>query len=114
MPPVEHFNRQEFQEALRRAADRAAIELTDLHSEQLEAYYRLPTHGKRRINLTALPMDEISGNAIERLLVEPLAAAQHFSRDNVYWMDLGSGGGSPAIPLKVVRPSAVLTMIEAR
>jgi 16S rRNA (guanine527-N7)-methyltransferase len=29
-------------------------------------------------------------------------------------MDLGSGGGSPAIPLKIVRPQLALTMVEAR
>ncbi|MEO8258513.1 MAG: RsmG family class I SAM-dependent methyltransferase, partial [Acidobacteriota bacterium] len=30
------------------------------------------------------------------------------------WIDLGSGGGSPAIPLKIVRPQLRLTMVEAR
>src|SRR5207302_49744 len=30
------------------------------------------------------------------------------------WMDVGSGGGSPAIPLKIAHPSARLTMVESR
>ena len=30
------------------------------------------------------------------------------------WFDLGSGGGSPAIPLKLVRPDARLTMVESK
>jgi len=30
------------------------------------------------------------------------------------WLDLGSGGGSPAIPLKVVRSKLKLTMVESK
>jgi 16S rRNA (guanine527-N7)-methyltransferase len=29
------------------------------------------------------------------------------------WFDLGSGGGSPAIPFKIAHPTARLTMVEA-
>ena len=51
---------------------------------------------------------------MDRLLIEPLAAATWIPDVPGRWMDLGSGGGSPAIPLKIVRPQLTLTMVEAR
>lgn len=34
--------------------------------------------------------------------------------DDVRWLDVGSGGGFPAIPCKIVRPDLHITMIERR
>jgi 16S rRNA (guanine527-N7)-methyltransferase len=47
-------------------------------------------------------------------LIEPVAAARYLSKDSPVWFDLGSGGGSPAIPLKLARPGGQLTMVESR
>ena len=39
----------------------------------------------------------------------------NYVRDSLLnWVDLGSGGGSPAFPLKIVRPAATLRLIETR
>ena len=47
--------------------------------------------------------------------MEPLAAAKQVSPHlPAVWFDLGSGGGSPAIPLKIARPSLKLTMVESK
>jgi 16S rRNA (guanine527-N7)-methyltransferase len=51
--------------------------------------------------------------------VEAIVAARHIEAaasdaGPIRWMDLGSGGGSPAIPLKIVRPTWYLTMVEAK
>jgi 16S rRNA (guanine527-N7)-methyltransferase len=65
----------------------------------------------RKINLTALNnVDE----AIDRLLLEPLIAARYVPATAAYLMDIGSGGGSPAIPLKLAHPGLFLTMVEAK
>jgi 16S rRNA (guanine(527)-N(7))-methyltransferase RsmG len=82
--------------------------------DQLEAYFRLLNHWNRTINLSALELDPPSDAAIDRLLLEPLTAARHVPDRPVRWFDLGSGSGSPAIPLKLARPLAGLTMVEAR
>jgi 16S rRNA (guanine527-N7)-methyltransferase len=82
--------------------------------DQLEAYYRLLSHWNRKINLTALSLEPLCDDTVDRLLIEPLAAALHVSHAPGEWFDLGSGGGSPAIPLKIVRPLLGLTMVEAR
>ena len=77
-------------------------------------YHGLLTRWNRTINLTALQLDPPSNGALDRLLIEPLAAATSIPDEPGRWIDLGSGGGSPAIPLKIVRPQLRLTMVEAR
>jgi len=82
--------------------------------EPLETYYRLLARWNEKINLTALPLRTPTDATFDRLLIEPIAAARYVPASGVVWFDLGSGGGSPAIPLKLVRPGARLTMVEAR
>ena len=82
--------------------------------EPLEAYFRLLTQWNAKINLTALPLEAPTDQTFDRLLVEPLAAARQIPDTSCAWFDLGSGGGSPAIPLKIARPSLKLTMIESK
>jgi 16S rRNA (guanine527-N7)-methyltransferase len=108
---------REFRERLKRRAKRVVADVPKGAVEALEAYYRLLAKWNVRINLTALPLDEPTDQAFDRLLIEPLAAARHVpgaERRPVAWFDLGSGGGSPAIPLKIVRPDLTLTMVESK
>jgi 16S rRNA (guanine527-N7)-methyltransferase len=82
--------------------------------EPLEIYFRLLAQWNAKINLTALPLDVPTDETFDRLLVEPLAAARQVPDRSDVWFDLGSGGGSPAIPLKIARPSLRLTMVESK
>jgi 16S rRNA (guanine527-N7)-methyltransferase len=114
----------EFRDRLARRARRAKAPLTIAMLDPLEAYYRLLTLWNSKINLTALPLDSPTDETFDRLLVEPLAAAPHLTwggrtgvrhhSDAGVWCDLGSGGGSPAIPLLIARPALKLTMIESK
>jgi 16S rRNA (guanine527-N7)-methyltransferase len=81
---------------------------------QMEGYFDLLRRWNRTINLTALPLDEFPERTIDRLFIEPLIAAQFVETGPLTWFDLGSGGGSPAIPLKIVRSASDLTMVESR
>ena len=92
----------------------AGVAVAASEIDQLEAYYRLLRRWNATINLTALLLEPLSDDALDRLFVEPLAAAKYVSEANADWVDLGSGGGSPAIPLKIMRPGLNLTMVEAR
>jgi 16S rRNA (guanine527-N7)-methyltransferase len=87
--------------------------LSEVQISRLEQYFDRLRHWNRRINLTALPLDPLEDRTIDRLFVEPLGAAR-FIGEGARWADLGSGGGSPAVPLKVACPSAHLTMVEPR
>jgi 16S rRNA (guanine527-N7)-methyltransferase len=82
--------------------------------EPLEAYFRLLAQWNATINLTALPLENPTDETFDRLLVEPLAAARYVGDESSVWFDLGSGGGSPAIPLKLARPALRLTMVESK
>jgi len=82
--------------------------------DQLCDYFGLLAKWNERLNLTALTIDPPTDEAIDRLLVEPAAAVQAVDPTAVNLIDLGSGGGSPAIPLKIVVPRLKLVMVEAK
>jgi 16S rRNA (guanine527-N7)-methyltransferase len=105
---------REFRDRVLKRAKKADVQVSNAVLEQLEAYYRLLALWNDKINLTALPLRDVTDQAVDRLLIEPLAAARYVPEEPITWFDLGSGGGSPALPLKVVRPSARLTMVESR
>lgn len=81
---------------------------------QIEQYLLLLERWNRSINLTALPLSGFPDRTLDRLIMESLVAAAHVEDSSLMWLDLGSGGGSPAIPLKIVRQRLNLTMVESR
>lgn len=86
-------------------------------SEQVDllcAYFGLLAKWNKRLNLTSLGVDPATEEAIDRLLVEPAAAVHAVAADDRTLVDLGSGGGSPAIPIKVGAPQLRLVMVEAK
>lgn len=105
---------EEFKTRLRERAERAGVALSESHESALEKYFRLLARWNSTINLTALPLDDPTSETIDRLFVEPLAALAYIEDRPQTWFDLGSGGGSPAIPLKTVRPELRLTMVESK
>jgi 16S rRNA (guanine527-N7)-methyltransferase len=103
-----------FSERLRQRAAHAGVTLDGSWIDQIETYYQLLQHWNRKINLTALPLEGMSDQAIDRLIIEPLIAAAMVKSSATTWCDLGSGGGSPAIPMRILRPLSRLTLVEAR
>jgi 16S rRNA (guanine527-N7)-methyltransferase len=91
-----------------------SAQLSDHQIEQLAQYFDILRRWNRKINLTALPLDTLEDKTIDRLLVEPLNAARFLVHSSPPWVDLGSGGGSPAVPLKILVPSVPLTMVDSR
>jgi 16S rRNA (guanine527-N7)-methyltransferase len=103
-----------FQAHLSRLAEEAHISLQEHDLDSLWRYYALLERWNRAVNLTALPLAGCPEATLRRLIVEPLKAARFVPNRPLDWFDLGSGGGSPAIPLKVVHRRPVLRMVEAR
>jgi len=91
-----------------------AVDVTAGEVTALYAYFRILAHWNSTINLTALPLDNPTDQTFDRLLIEPLVAATFVKNAAQQWLDLGSGGGSPAIPMKIAKPLLRLTMIEAK
>lgn len=104
----------EFQQQLAKRAAAARAAVTREQATQLEVYFALLKRWSARMNLTSLRLDGAPDATIDRLFIEPLAAARYVSKAPLTWVDVGSGGGSPAIPLKVLRPQARLTMVESK
>jgi 16S rRNA (guanine527-N7)-methyltransferase len=103
-----------FRELLKQRAEASHLSLNPLLEEKLSAYFQLLTHWNSRINLTSLPLAPPTPQSVDRLIIEPLAAAPLVSPSVSVWFDLGSGGGSPAIPLQLARPARKLIMVESR
>lgn len=102
-------------ERIIRRARHAGPELSDALLDGLESYYRELQRWNRKINLTAFELpDDGSDESVDRLLIEPLVAARHIPAGARSLMDIGSGGGSPAVPLKLARPELSLTMVEVK
>lgn len=105
---------REFQDKLSRRARRAGVNLGAPLAARLEAYYRLLAVWNTKINLTGLKLAECSPEAIDRLLIEPLVAARYVPASAARMLDVGSGGGSPAIPVAMAAPHLRLLMVESK
>ena len=102
---------RDFRTRLASRASRAGLFLSDDLVERLTTYYELLARWNRKINLTALDDPDA---AIDRLLLEPVIAVRHFPPHPVRLMDVGSGGGSPAIPMMLAVQGISLTMVEVK
>jgi 16S rRNA (guanine527-N7)-methyltransferase len=96
---------------LARRASKANVFIPEPLAERLVSYYELLSCWNRKINLTSI---ENVDDALDRLVLEPLVATRHVPAGAARLMDIGSGGGSPAIPLKLAMPALQLTMVEAK
>lgn len=104
----------EFTARLRLRASELGVDVPAHALEPLATYFDLLRRWNSRINLTALPLAPLTIETLDRLFLEPLAAAHQLSSELGLWYDLGSGGGSPALPLRILRRSGQLVMVEAK
>src|SRR5215470_18083003 len=98
-----------FKETLLRIAGPLGRSLSDVDLDRFETHYRLLLKWGRRMNLTALRSEE---EIARRHFLEPLAVADLLEAQGRL-VDLGSGNGFPAIPLKVLRPELDLILVES-
>jgi len=108
------MSKEVFQDLLKERAIAAHVTLDPVLMDRLSAYFALLAHWNDRINLTSLPLNPPTRHAVERLFIEPLLAAPLIDVNVSVWFDLGSGGGSPAIPLQLAHPASRLIMVESR
>ena len=93
---------------------RAGVSIPPSVVTGLEAYFELLRLWNRRVSLTSLPVEECGDQAVDRLLLEPIIAAHHLPDARVSVLDIGSGGGSPAVPMKLAAPGIQLRMVESK
>lgn len=97
-----------------RRARRVGVVVAPPLADRLEAYFRLLALWNQKINLTGWNLAEPTPEAIDRLIVEPLVAARHAPAGAERMIDIGSGGGSPAIPFALAVPGLRLLMVESK
>jgi 16S rRNA (guanine527-N7)-methyltransferase len=103
-----------FQDRLLKRARKAGCTVSPSLAAELEQYFSLLARWNAKINLTAFNLRDPRDEAFDRLLVEPIIASQHLPTGTASVIDIGSGSGSPAIPLKLASPQVRLTMVEAK
>lgn len=97
-------------EELVRGAHELGIELTARQQELLLAYLALLIKWNKAYNLTAVrdPDEMVSRHLLDSLSVVPYVAE---AGDN--WLDVGSGGGMPGIPLAILFPERHFTLLDS-
>ena len=93
---------------------KSGLAMTASQITLLVAYLDLLVRWNRKINLTGLMVDPPNEEALERLIIEPISAARFIPETARTMIDIGSGGGSPAIPMRIARPALRLMMVESK
>ncbi len=97
---------------IRQTGRASFLDLSLGQKQQLAQYIRLLLEWNQRINLIS-PNDE--DRIAERHILESLAVLSVWDFPNESTvLDLGSGGGFPGIPLKIIRPDLAMTLLESR
>ena len=106
---------RDLRDRIRKRARRAGADLSPNLSEALDRYFTLLTKWNAKINLTSFQLEPAANDeAIDRLLIEPVVAARHVPGSARLAIDIGSGGGSPAIPLLLAAPQLAVRMVESK
>lgn len=97
-------------EELKQGATQLGIDLSDFQQQQLLAYLVLLNKWNKAYNLTAVrdPAEMVSRHLLDSLSVAP-QVLQGGSR----WLDVGSGGGMPGIPLAILFPERSFTLLDS-
>jgi 16S rRNA (guanine527-N7)-methyltransferase len=102
-----------FREKLASRAKKAGISVQTDVIPGLEAYFELLQKWNLKVSLTSLPIAKLGDEAVDRLLIEPLVASKYVPQGAAV-IDVGSGGGSPAIPMRIANPTISLRMVESK
>jgi 16S rRNA (guanine527-N7)-methyltransferase len=84
------------------------IDLTEKQLKSFEKYYELLIYYNEKFNITAITEREevIKKHFVDSILgVDKICGKTH--------IDIGSGGGFPAIPIKIMKEDINLTLLEA-
>jgi len=96
-------------ELLTHGAMELGIELSEKQVELFIEYLANLQDWNKKINLTSIKEDEgiIVNHFLDSISVAPII------EDNRSLLDIGSGGGFPGIPIKIVRPELRVTLMDS-
>ncbi len=97
-------------ETIRRALGEFQLAVDDKQVLQIQQYTKILGAWNEKINLTAIrdPLE-----ILYRHFCESMFAAVVVPLENGRLADVGSGGGFPGVPLKILRPNLQIVLIES-
>ncbi|MCW2268929.1 MULTISPECIES: 16S rRNA (guanine(527)-N(7))-methyltransferase RsmG [Pseudomonas] len=95
-------------EELSTGARQLGVELSEAQHAQLLAYLALLIKWNKAYNLTAVrnPDEMVSRHLLDSLSVMPFIHSER-------WLDVGSGGGMPGIPLAILHSDKQVTVLDS-
>jgi len=85
------------------------VELDTEQLRRLEIHLDTLWQWNKRMNLTGLSSRDL---VVRDLLLDSIAAVRFFPSQGRY-LDIGSGGGFPAIPIKILRPALEAYLLDS-
>src|ERR1700740_2484693 len=97
-------------QAIERAAREFSLVLNDVQVEQIQQYTKTLWAWNDKVNLTAIrdPLE-----VLYRPFCESMFGSTLVPVENCRLADVGSGGGFPGIPLKIIRPALHVFLVES-
>ena len=97
-------------EELLQGAAQLGVTLDQRQQQQLLAYLALLVKWNKAYNLTAVrdPDEMVSRHLLDSLSVVPFVASAGDT-----WLDVGSGGGMPGVPLAILFPERHFTLLDS-
>ena len=97
-------------DTIRRALAEFQLTADDTQVQQIQQYMRILLTWNEKINLTAIraPLE-----ILHRHFCESMFAASALPLEKGRLADVGSGGGFPGLPLKIIRPELQVFLIES-
>ncbi|SDN68533.1 16S rRNA (guanine(527)-N(7))-methyltransferase RsmG [Acetanaerobacterium elongatum] len=97
-------------DTLKNAAPHYGIALTEQQLARFDLYKDLLLDWSTRMNLTAIKDEE--GIAVKHFLDSILLDAKLHLSENARLIDVGTGAGFPAVPVKIMRPDIFITLAD--
>jgi 16S rRNA (guanine527-N7)-methyltransferase len=96
--------------AIERAMGEFKLALNEQQVQQIQQYTTILLHWNDKVNLTAIrdPLE-----ILYRHFCESMYGSVLLPVENCRLADVGSGGGFPGLPLKIIRPDLELFLIES-
>lgn len=100
---------QEYKQHLKTGSEALGIRVSQQQSDQMTAHATELMVWNKKINLTAI---KDPGQMAEKHFIDSIAAAVFLEHERSV-MDIGSGGGFPGIPLKIMNPCLKVVLIDS-
>ena len=95
---------------LTQGAQQLNVSLSELQHEQLLQYLGLLIKWNKAYNLTAVRNPD---EMVSRHLLDSLSVVQYVEPYGDHWLDVGSGGGMPGVPLAILFPERQFTLLDS-